>query len=301
MNSVQHVPLDAGHLLRRVAEKLPSNVVEHVVVIGSIATAWAFRDVTKTQVVATKDIDVLLHPGVDAVLAGQELGRQLLREGWTPQYPNGMKPGSSATPDNELPVLRLSPPGEADEWFMELLAEPTSEQMERKRWQRMTTDSGHFGLPSFRYMGVAIYEAEQTEFGVRVAQPAYMALAHLLEHADPDLTPISGLRNRPPRYLKDVGRAVALWWLTNEQAALRGERTWPSLWRSVLSTRFPGREGDMLWLAQRGINSLRVDLNAALPIANESVLAAYRVTRSQWEEAWSSFHRFIAQLVRSES
>ena len=45
--------LDAGDLLQRVAERVPAGLRTNVVVIGSIASAWAFRDVSGTHAVAT--------------------------------------------------------------------------------------------------------------------------------------------------------------------------------------------------------------------------------------------------------
>lgn len=181
-----HLDLDASSLLQRVAERVPPALRANVVVIGSIATAWAFRDVSGTHSVATKDIDLLLRPAIDAVGTAETLGQELLNEGWQPQYPTGIQPGTADTPDDRLPALRLSPPGDTDGWFVELLAEPPAEQATRKHWRRFQTELGDFGLPSFRYMRVAVHGAEDTEFGLRVARPARMALAHLLEHADPD-------------------------------------------------------------------------------------------------------------------
>ena len=83
MNRFQQ--LDAGALLQRVAERIPLALRPNVVVIGSIATAWAFRDVSGTASVATKDIDILLRPAIDAVATAHALGKKLLKDGWTPQ------------------------------------------------------------------------------------------------------------------------------------------------------------------------------------------------------------------------
>src|SRR5690606_38088329 len=96
------VPLDAETLLRRVAERVPKALRPNIVVIGSIATAWAFRDVARTAMVATKDIDLLLQPSVDAVSTAEALGAQLLSEGWTPRFPNAAQPCTPCTPDQDL-------------------------------------------------------------------------------------------------------------------------------------------------------------------------------------------------------
>lgn len=77
-----HVVLDAGELLSRIAWRVPAELQENVVVIGSIATAWAFRDISGHATVATKDIDLLLRPAVEATTAAETLAEQLLRREW---------------------------------------------------------------------------------------------------------------------------------------------------------------------------------------------------------------------------
>ena len=44
-----YLELDSAVLLRRVAERVPQKLRPNVVVIGSIASAWAFRDVSGTN------------------------------------------------------------------------------------------------------------------------------------------------------------------------------------------------------------------------------------------------------------
>lgn len=268
------VTLDAEALLRRVAERVPHSLRGNVVVIGSIATAWAFRDVARTAMVATKDIDLLLQPSVDAVSTAEALGAQLLSEGWTPRFPDTAQPGTPSTPDQELPALRLAPPDNQDGWFVELLAEAPAHQAERKHWRRFSTPQGDFGLPSFRYMRVAIHDAPEAMLGLRAAEPACMALAHLLEHADPDRTPISGLTGNPPRFVKDLGRAVALWWLANQQSPLARSR-WPAQWMTALDEVFPDQRNDRAAAARRALQSLEPYLQDAHRIAVTGVLAPH--------------------------
>lgn len=291
----RYVELDAAALLTRVAERIPPALRANVVVIGSIATAWAFRDVSGTHSVATKDIDLLLRPAIDAVATAETLGQELLDEGWQPQYPNGIQPGAADTPDDRLPALRLSPPGDADSWFVELLAEPAIDQATRKHWRRFKTELGEFGLPSFRYMRVAVHGADDTEFGLRVARPARMALAHLLEHADPDRTPISGLHDTPPRFTKDVGRAIALWWLAREQSPLAGEY-WLAEWRQTLAAFHPDREPEMKDSARVGLTSVTDYLREAHAIALNGVLAPHGTTLDAFRRAYASLLELIDQL-----
>lgn len=291
----RQLELDAGALLSRVAERVPPALRANVVVIGSIATAWAFRDVSGTHSVATKDIDLLLRPTIDAVATAETLGQELLDDGWQPQYPNGIQPGTAETPDNELPALRLTPPHEADGWFVELLADPPVNQVTRKHWRRFKTGLGDFGLPSFRYMRVTVDDAGDTEFGLRIARPARMALAHLLEHADPDRTPISNLSGNPPRFTKDVGRAIALWWLAREQSPLAGEH-WLAEWRQTLTALYSERTAEMKGAARTGLTSVADYLGEAHSIALNGVLAPHGTTLDAFRRAYASLLELIEQL-----
>jgi hypothetical protein len=291
----RHLVLDAGDLLQRVAERVPASLRANVVVIGSIATAWAFRDVSGTHAVATKDIDVLLRPNVDAVATAQALGQALLEHGWQPRYPNGIQPGAEGTPTDQLPALRMNPPGEDNAWFVELLAEPPASQSTRKHWQRFHTELGDFGLPSFRYLRVAVHDAQDTEFGLRVAHPANMALAHLLEHADPDRTPVSNLPGNPPRFAKDVGRAIALWWLAREQSPRAGD-AWLAAWRSTLAMLYPGRAAEMKAAARAGLASVTDYLHDAHVIALNGVLAPHGTTLDAFRRGHASLSNLIEEI-----
>lgn len=284
--------LDAAHLLARVAEHIPAPLRGNIVVIGSIATAWAFRDVSGTHAVATKDIDLLLRPAVDAIATAETLGHDLLQAGWQPRYPGGLLPGDARTPADRLPALRLSPPGEADGWFVELLAEPSEGQHTRKHWRRFRTALGDFALPSFRYMRVAVHGAEASPFGLRVARPSSMALAHLLEHAEPDRTPISNLPGNPPRFVKDVGRALSLWWLAQQQSSLAVER-WRSEWRQTLNAVRADLPPALGRTAGDGLASIRYELRKAHAIARAGVLASHGTTL----EAFARAHASLQALV----
>lgn len=295
MNGYQ--ALDATALLRRVADRIPIALRPNVVVIGSIASAWAFRDVSGTYAVATKDIDILLRPAINAVATAQTLGKELLHEGWTPQFPPGVVPATTATPLDNLPALRLSPPGDEAGWFVELLAEPPADQTTRKHWRRFSTEAGEFGLPSFRYMPVAVYGAEDTEFSLRLARPACMALAHLLEHADPDRTPISNMPGQPPRFTKDVGRAISLWWLAGQQAVTAGD-TWRQAWHETLTALYPGRLPEMYAAAVNGLVSVADYLRESHELALNGVLAPHGTTLEAWRRAYSGL---LAVLTESES
>ncbi len=284
--------LDAGQLLARVAKQVPLALRANVVVIGSIATAWQFRDVSGTASVATKDIDLLLRPSVDAVATAQTLGRELLEQGWRPQFPDDRQAGKSDTPEDQLPVLRLIPPRDEGFWFVELLAEPPVGQKDRKHWTRFHTVSGDFVLPSFRYMRVAVHGAEETEFGLRVAKPACMALAHLLEHAEPDRTPISGLPGQPPRFTKDVGRAISLWWLAREQSAMADSR-WLGEWSETAAAIFPDGQVELAAAARKGLTNVADYLREAHAIAVNGVLAPHQTTQNSWRRAFTGLGELI--------
>lgn len=288
--------LDASVLLSRVAERVPDTLRANVVVIGSIAAAWAFRNVSGTHSVATKDIDLLLRPAVDAVATAQALGQKLLDAGWVPQFTHGRVPGSAEIPDEDLPALRLGPPDGENGWFIELLAVPPADQAGRKHWRRFTTPAGIFGLPSFRYMPVAVHGADTTPSGLRVARPSSMALAHLLEHAVPDRTPISNLPGQPPRFIKDVGRAISLWWLAKQQSG-SADTVWLQEWNELLAGLYPARSAEMKTAAQDGLDNLSSYLREAHEIAVRGVLAAHGTTLGAYRRAYLDLVALVDRLV----
>lgn len=279
--------LDPADLLSRIADRVPTDLRGNIVVIGSIAAAWAFRDISGTGSVATKDIDLLLRPAVDAINTAETLGQQLLERGWQPHYPNGIQPGSALTPNDQLPALRLSPPDDEDHWFVELLGEPQAGQIIRKVWRRFETEIGHFALPCYRYMPVAVHAAAESDYGLRIAKPSCMALAHLLEHSDPDTTPIANLPGNPPRFVKDVGRAISLWWLAMQQTPFADEY-WQLEWRETLDALYPNSQKQQIEAAKAGLSSIHNLLLESHAIALNGVLAPHGTTLQAWRRAYAS-------------
>jgi hypothetical protein len=119
-----------------------------------------------------------------------------------------------------------------------------------------------------------------------------MALAHLLEHADPDRRPISGLPGNPPRFVKDVGRAVALWWLANQQSPLAPSR-WEQHWVSALQETFPARRNELLCGAGNALRVLEPYLRDAHQIAVTSVLAPHATTLDAYRRALAGMTRLL--------
>ena len=127
---------------------------------------------------------------------------------------------------------------------------------------------------------------------VRAAEPACMALAHLLEHADPDRTPISGLPGNPPRFVKDVGRAVALWWLANQQSPLAPTR-WPQQWVDALMATFPNQRDELLVGARSALSAIEPYLRDAHQIAVTSVLAPHATPLEAYRRALTGMTRML--------
>lgn len=274
--------LEVEAILQFTAAAIPAALLDRIVVIGSLASAWAFRDLDGSEAVATKDIDLLLHPSMQACATAVELGAELVASGWQPICLGGRLPGDADSPTEHLPVLRLRPP-EGPPWFVELLATPAADQTERRAWHRVRTARGDFVLPSFRQLPLLTHAADLTPFGLRVARPAIMALAHLLEHADPDRTAISNLPGNPPRFVKDVGRSVALWWLADQQS-VRARRQWPNDWQQALrSTAMDMTE--VRSQARQALAHLSAWQREAHRLASTGLLAGHTPTLEAWLRA----------------
>ncbi len=199
-------------VLREIAAAVPADCRERIVVVGSLAVGYTFFADKERMVVRTKDADCLLSPRVAAVAAGIAITDRLMDAAWRfKSDAKRPKPGDARTPDDQLPAVRLQPPG-ASEWFIELLTEPQSPAERGRRWVRIETRHGHFGLCSFGFLSLASYQPDLTGLGLFVARSEMMALANLLEHpAIGPETMSDGFAGRSDikRSNKDLGRVLA--------------------------------------------------------------------------------------------
>lgn len=251
-------------VLSQVAKAVPEACRENIVVIGSLAAGYHFFKDDPDKAVRTKDVDCVLAPLHAAVGAGQSIARQLLDAGWEHRREGDhQKPGNADTPVDELPAVRLFPPGVDPEsesaWFIELLTVPGTSEIQGRTWTRLPLGSDeHYGLPTFRFISVTAYDAlPAEELGIRYARPEMMALANLLEHPEikPDL--MSGLiaDRSIKRSNKDLGRVLAIATL----ADLDDYRPWATSWQQALQTCFPN---EWQQLALRVGNGLRALLDS---------------------------------------
>jgi hypothetical protein len=188
-------------------------------------------------------VDCVLAPFQTAVSAGQNISRQLIDAGWQQRKGDDqLQPGNAVTPVDQLPAVRLYPPGvnpESEEaWFIELLTVPESTEVEGRKWTRLPLDEGHFGLPTFRFISITAFNALPAgDLGIHYARPEMMALANLLEHPEIKSDRMSGLfaGRSIKRSNKDLGRVLAIATL----ADLNDYRPWATSWQQALQTCFP--------------------------------------------------------------
>src|SRR5205814_7121179 len=118
----------------------------------------------------TKDVDCLLSPRVKAISAGQAVADRLFAENWQLRTEGDWgKPGDATTPENQLPVVRLHPPGSQD-WFIEPLTVPEFETDLDQKYIRLKTSQGHFSLCSFGFLSLAEYRPLPTPFAIAIAR-----------------------------------------------------------------------------------------------------------------------------------
>jgi hypothetical protein len=289
MNEVKPI-----EVIGKVVGAIPPECRENIVIIGSLAAAYAYFGHNHKIAVRTKDIDCLIKPFAVAADKARIISRQLIDAGWKRRIigPH-QNPGTPDTSTDELPAIRLYPPDhdpkEGNDWFVELLTEPETSADQGKKWTRVVIDEGHFGLPSFRFLSVTAYHPQKIDgFGIFCARPDMMALANLLEHPEikPELmsTLIEGRSIK--RSNKDLGRVIALGYLEMEKKHT-DIREWGKRWAEALLICFPDEWKILAHKAGNGLTALLQsdeDLEEALHTCTYGLLNNTGIQMGEFKE-----------------
>ncbi len=205
--------LDPAPLFALIAKQVPEDLLKNILVVGSLAAAYHFRDQLAGSGINTKDADFVIYPA-GAIAACRAIAEQLLDLGW--RRHKECYPQSRPEPDDDLRAIRLYPP-DVDFYFIELLGFPEVGQSKFKAWVPIELPGGWFGLPCCRYMGLTRFSVQTASEGLSYAAPSMMALANLLSHPEIGTATMSEpIGGRPlRRSAKDLGRVLGLAMLSN--------------------------------------------------------------------------------------
>jgi len=275
--------ISPGDVFDQVSKAVPEEFHKNIIVIGSLAAGYHFFGDNKSLQVRTKDVDCLLSPHIQAVGSGKLIVEKLLEIGWEHKTTGDFtKPGSDATPNDELPLIRLYPPGSKD-WFIEFLVEP-EEDHDGVQWERIELSSGYYVLCGFRFLRISNYKPKKAEAGIYYARPEMMVLANILEHPEIKPDKMSSLfeGRAIKRSNKDLGRVLAIARLSKEEHM----KEWPDLWEEAVISRISEKLYPLMKNAGNGIRELienKDDMEEAVHTCNYGLLASQTVKTTQLE------------------
>ena len=250
--------LEPRSIMTDLASALPRDLAAGAYVAGSLAAGFHFEGHLQRREMRTKDADIVVH----AVGAHEALGRrtgELLSQGWSWNLSKKFEPGSPETDVEELPFIRLFPPGMKN-FFIEFLGHPGIGQREAKAFGRVIVGGIHYAVPRFRFMGLTSWNLRDSGLGLKYADPAMMCLANLLSH--PELGTIrmeTDIGGRPClRSAKDLGRVLAIARLTPRMQRV----AWVELWEGALRHWFPEGWRQLGETVMSGIDALLGDPSA---------------------------------------
>ena len=267
-------------ILALIGNAIPPELHSNMIIIGSLAAAYALFDDQSGEGVRTKDVDCMLSPSAKAIPVAKDVTQKLLNNAWTYRPSKGFPaPGTQEVATEDLPLVRLNPPGET-EWFIELLCPPSANNQGKaeRRFERVETDQGHFALVSFGYFGLLEHEPISGPANLRIANPSMMALCNLLHHSSIGPETIGGSAIK--RANKDLGRVLALAYLTHEKDKDALE-TWAASWAQVLTDKYPQSADTLMKSVGSGLRELLQspeNLEQAVESCQTGLLAKRRVT-----------------------
>lgn len=234
------IALDPGRLLARLAREIPRPLHRHLVLVGSLAAAYAYRGRLARRAVNTKDADVVVHPA-GHVGSCREAAETLLAAGW--RRTEKCWPQAGRAPADTLRAIRLHPPDSRD-YFVEFLGMPARGQRAALAWRPVRLSDGWYGVACLKQMALVAAARRRTPEGLEVAAPSSMALANLLSHPTLGAQRMSEAMGGRTllRSAKDLGRVLALAWLEGRE----GAEAWAVEWRRRLGAARLRRAGDGL-------------------------------------------------------
>ncbi len=228
--------LDPNLIFDLIATELPNDLHDHVLIVGSLAAAYHYRERLLIDAINTKDADVVVQPA-GAIDQCKTIANRLLAAGWYRR--TGCAAQTRCDDLDALEVIRLHPPS-SNAYFLELLAFPAATQTTAKELIPIELLDGWYVLPAFRHLRLLAVDQRVATQGLRYAAPQTMALSNLLAHRSIGTRPISEpIEGRTLlRAAKDLGRVLAL-----ARLARRDELdAWPESWATALRDTYPETE-----------------------------------------------------------